>query len=103
VGLFPTFNEMLQHLSPKISQGWRKEWGPDLNQISMEEQSQGYPDITFILHRADPASPYPSQINFRDAHDPDNEQFVSLHKGTDEIIKLYCPAGTKKPYPSSKP
>jgi hypothetical protein len=63
----------------------------------------GYPDITFMLHRADPTSPYPSQIGFRDAHDPDDEQFASLHKGTNEIIKLYCPPGTQNPYPSSKP
>ena len=99
IGHFPTYNEMLQHLTPKIPTGWRKEWSVDLNQISMEEQSHGYPDITFILHRADPASPYPSQIDFRDAENPDPAQLDSLHKGIDEIIRLYCPPGTKSPYP----
>jgi hypothetical protein len=97
-GHFPTYNEMLQYLTPTISQGWRQESSADLNQISMEEQSHGYPDITFVLHRADPASPYPSQINFRDAHDPDDKQLESLREGTDEIIRLYCPPGTKNPY-----
>jgi hypothetical protein len=97
-GHFPTYNEMLPHLTPSIQQGWRPEWSGDLNQISMEEQSHGYPDITFILHRADPNSPYPSQINFRDSHKPDAAQLDSLRKGTDEIIKLYCPSGTKNPY-----
>jgi hypothetical protein len=99
-GHFPTYNEVLQHLTPKISQGWRKEWSADLNQISMEEQSHGYPDITFILHRADKDSPYPSQIDFRDAHEPDDMQLDSLERGIGEIIRLYCPPGTRSPYPS---
>jgi hypothetical protein len=98
-GHFPTYNEMLPHLTPQISQGWRKEWSADLNQISMEEQSHGYPDITFILHRADEDSPYPSQINFRDAHEPDDKQLDSLDQGVKEIISLYCPPGTQSPYP----
>ena len=98
-GHFPTYSEMLQHLTPRISQGWRKEWSADLDKISREEQSHGFPDITFILHRADPASPYPSQIDFRDAHVPDHKQLQSLQRGIDEIITLYCPPGTKSPYP----
>ena len=97
-GHFPTYNEMLRHLTPRITQGWRPEWSADLNQISMEEQSHGYPDITFILHRADPKAPYPTQINFRDAHNPDAAQLDSLRSGTDEIIRLYCPRGTRNPY-----
>lgn len=97
-GHFPTYNEMLQYLTSKIQQGWRPEWSADLNQISMEEQSHGYPDITVILHRADPNFPYPSQINVRAAHNPDVAQLDSLRNGTDEIIRLYCPPGTKNPY-----
>ena len=96
-GHFPTYSEMLPHLSPKISQGWRTEWSDDLNQIAMEEISHGYPDITYILHRSDPKSPYPSQILFRDAHNPDPAQLSALRQGIAEIIKLYCPPNTKDP------
>jgi hypothetical protein len=98
-GEFPTYNEMLPHLQPRITQGWRAEWSDDLNQIAMEELSHGYPDITYILHRRDDRSPYPSQILFRDAHHPDTAQLAALHHGIAEIIKLYCPPGTKDPYP----
>jgi len=98
-GHFPTYNEMFAVLKPTISQGWRAEWSDDLNQIAMEELSHGYPDITYILHRSDRNSPYPSQILFRDAHHPDAAQLAALHRGVAEIIKLYCPPGTTDPYP----
>ena len=94
-GQFPTYGDMLKHLTPKIDQGWRQEWTRDLNQIAMEELSHGYPDITYILHRKDG---YPSQILFRDATHPDEEQLKALRKGTDEIIALYCPPNTPNPY-----
>lgn len=97
--IFPTYSELLPHLMPRIAQGWRPEWSADLNQIAMEEISHGYPDITYILHRADPNSPYPSQILFRDAHQPDAQQLAALHQGIAEIIKLYYPPGTTDPYP----
>jgi hypothetical protein len=87
----------LPFLQPRIQQGWRTEWSEDLNQIAMEEISHGYPDITYILHRSDPK--YPSQILFRDAHNPDPTQLAALHSGIAEIIKLYCPPNTKDPYP----
>lgn len=98
-GHFPTYSEMLPILLPRISQGWRSEWSDDLDQIAMEEISHGYPDITYILHRSDPKSPYPSSILFRDAHHPDSAQLAALHQGIAEIIKLYCPPGTSDPYP----
>jgi len=98
-GRFPTYGDMLPFLQPRIQQGWRTEWSDDLNQIAMEEISHGYPDITYILHRNDLRSPYPSQILFRDAHNPDPAQLSALHHGVAEIIRLYCPPNTKDPYP----
>jgi hypothetical protein len=96
-GEFPTYGALRDRLWPGMT-GWRPEWSGALNMISMEERSHGYPDITFILHRNDPSSPYPTQIDFRDAHNPDAAQLDSLRNGTDEIILLYCPAGTQNPY-----
>jgi len=78
-------------LVPLIEKGWRPEWTRDLNQMAMEELSHGYPDITY--------KPYPSRILFRDATVPDDEQRKALRDGTDKIIRLYCPPGTKNPYP----
>jgi hypothetical protein len=67
--------------------------------IAKEERQLGYPDITFLVHRSDPACPYPSQIDFQPAKPkPTAGQLASLRKGTDEIIKLYCPSGTPNPY-----
>jgi hypothetical protein len=67
--------------------------------IAKEERKLGYPDITFVVRRKDPKNPYPSQIDFRSAKPiPDDSQLKSLRKGTDEIIALYCPPGTKNPY-----
>jgi hypothetical protein len=63
------------------------------------EGSEGYPDITFIVHRKDQQNPYPSQINFQPAKPtPNSGQLLSLRKGTDEIIDLYCPPNTANPY-----
>jgi hypothetical protein len=91
---------MRKHLLPKIKTGWRAEWSDDLNQIAMEERSHGYPDITFILRRQDY---YPSQIDFKKADPPDGDQIKSLLKAVDEIIALYCPAGTPNIYRTMKP
>jgi hypothetical protein len=100
-GHFPEYNEMLPFLIPRIEQGWRSEWSDDLNQIAMEERSHGYPDITYILHRADRTYPYPSQILFRSVpvrSKPDAEQLTSLLNVTDDIIRLYCPPNTHNIY-----
>jgi hypothetical protein len=100
-GEFPIYSDMRKHLRPRISTGSRPEWTADLNQIAMEERSHGYPDITFILHRK---NGFPSQVDFRPVtKKPDKNQRRSLIKGTDEIIKLYCPAGTRNIYRSMKP
>jgi hypothetical protein len=96
-GEFPSYGDFRDRLWPGL-QGWRREWSDDLNTIAIEETKNGYPDITYILRRSDPKSPYPSQIDFRDAHNPDAQQLDILRKGTDEIISLYCPPGTKNPY-----
>jgi hypothetical protein len=99
-GHFPEYHEMLPHLTPLITKGWRTEWSADLNQIAMEELSHGYPDITFILHRRDY---YPSNIDFRSSEKPDQEQLKSLLTGVDKIIELYCPPGTANIYRSMTP
>ena len=66
------------------------------NEIAKEERSFGYPDITFMVCGV---GGYPNQIDFRDARNgPDAAQLASLRKGTDEIIRLYCPPNTPNPY-----
>lgn len=99
-GEFPAYSDMLKYLEPRIASGWRAEWTAALNQIAMEERSHGYPDITFILRRKDY---YPSQIEFRKADPPDDEQIKALIKATDQIIDLYCPPGTPNIYRTMKP
>jgi len=96
-GEFPTYDEFRDSLWPGMA-GWRHEWSEALDIIAMEERSHGYPDITFIVHRKDSASPYPSRINFREAKPPDAEQLETLREHTDQIISLYCPPGTVNPY-----
>ncbi len=99
-GDFPTYRDMLPHLYPRINSGWRSEWSDDLNQIAMEERSHGYPDITLILHRKDY---YPSQIDFRNADKPDDDQISYLLTAINEIITLYCPNGTNNIYLTMTP
>jgi hypothetical protein len=66
-----------------------------LKKIAEEEGSLGYPDITFMVHGI---SGLPHWIDRRDARNPDATQIDFLQKGTDEVIELYCPAGTVNPY-----
>jgi hypothetical protein len=96
-GQFLTYSNFRQRLWPGMT-GWRREWSRALDMIAMEERSHGYPDITFILHRDDANSPYPTRINFRDATNPDADQLETLREHTDQIISLYCPPGTLNPY-----
>ena len=65
------------------------------DKIAEEEQSLGYPDITFMVHGV---NGYPKQINFRPGEPPNPAQLASLREGTDDIIRLYCPPATKNPY-----
>lgn len=69
-----------------------------LKKIAEEEKSFGYPDITFMVYGKD--SRLPHWIGGRDASNPDAAQINFLQKGTDEVIQLYCPAGTENPYRS---
>jgi hypothetical protein len=96
-GEFPTYGEFRDSLRPGLA-GWRSEWSTTLDIIAKEERSHGYPDITFVVHRKDAASPYPSRINFRESRPPDAEQLQTLLEHTDQIISLYCPLGTVNPY-----
>jgi hypothetical protein len=96
-GQFPTYTEFYQRLRPGKKMGTFP-WSKIFNDIAMEERSHGYPDITFVVRRGGAKGRYPGQIEFRGADKPDDRQIRALRKGTDEIIKLYSPAGTRNPY-----
>jgi hypothetical protein len=94
-GEFPTYTEFFNLIQPNKTMG-NFPYQTHFNKIAEEERDNGYPDITFIVRSKDG---YPNQIDFRDARGgPDPKQLDSLRKGTDEIIKLYCPANTSNPY-----
>jgi hypothetical protein len=67
------------------------------DEIAEEERGNGYPDITFLVHRGGELPRYPSRIDFRPADPPDQRQLDSLRTGTDSLIALYCP-GVQNPY-----
>src|SRR6478735_2677552 len=93
-GEFLFYSEFRDRLWPGLS-GWRKEWSEDLDTISREETDNGYPDLTFLLRKKE--NRYPSRIGFRDAKPPDVNQKVQAHNAANQIIALYCPAGTTNP------
>ncbi len=68
------------------------------DEIAKEERTNGYPDITFIVHRSGEPPQYPAQIDFRPANPPDQKQLDSLRRGTDDIIGLYFPPNIANPY-----
>jgi hypothetical protein len=95
-GKFPTYAEFFDRIHPGGKMG-QFPYKAHFNEIAEEERDHGYPDITFIVRSTDG---YPRQIDFSEVRDgtPNPEQLKSLKKGTDEIIKLYCPANTRSPY-----
>jgi hypothetical protein len=96
-GDFPTYEDFYRRLAGK--QMGQFPWQAHFDAIAKEERKLGYPDITFIVRRKGPKNRYPSQIDFRSAKPaPDDKQLKSLQEGTDGIVALYCPAGTKNPY-----
>jgi hypothetical protein len=93
-GEFPTYAEFFNRIRPGGTMG-RFPYQVHFDAIAKEERSLGYPDITFIVRGVDG---YPHQIEFDDARVPNAAQLDNLRKGTDEIIRLYCPVGTPNPY-----
>jgi hypothetical protein len=96
-GDFPSYEDFYKCLAGKKMGQFP--WQAHFDAIAREERKLGYPDITFIVRRKGPKNQYPSRIDFRSAKPtPDDKQLKSLLDGTDRIIALYCPPGTKNPY-----
>jgi hypothetical protein len=94
-GEFVTYTQFFNRIQPGKSMG-NFPYQTHFNEIAKEERELGYPDITFVVRGV---GGFPNQIDFRDAReDPDRDQLPSLQKGTDEVIRLYCPPGTTNPY-----
>jgi hypothetical protein len=94
-GEFQTYRQFFNRIRPGATMG-NFPYQTHFDEIAKEERSLGYPDITFMVHGV---GGYPNQIDFRDARNgPDAAQLDSLRKGTDGIIRLYCPSGTPNPY-----
>jgi hypothetical protein len=96
-GEFPTYAQFFNRIRPGVTMG-NFPYQTHFDVIANEERDNGYPDITFIVHRAGQPPQYPAQIDFRAADPPDQKQLDSLRKGTDAIIALYCPPNTPNPY-----
>ena len=93
-GSFETYTQFFNRIHPGKTMG-NFPYQTHFNEIAKDERDLGYPDITFMVHGKDG---YPHQIDFRDASKgPDSAQLVSLRRGADEIVKLYCP-GHSHPY-----
>lgn len=67
-----------------------------LDLISREETRKGKPDITFILRSMETG--YPSQIGFKSAKPPSDDQKRQAREEAQKIIDAYGPAGAKSPY-----
>jgi hypothetical protein len=94
-GIFPTYEVFYHRVTGK--QMGQFPFQPHFDAIAREERRLGYPDATFIVKSK--RTGYPSQIDFQPAKPkPSAAQLDSLRKGTDEIIRLYCPANTPNPY-----
>jgi hypothetical protein len=94
-GEFPTYTQFFNRIQPGKTMG-NFPYQTHFNEIAKEERELGYPDITFIVRGV---GGYPNQIDFSDAREgPDPDQLRSLRKGTDEVIRLYCPPNTPNPY-----
>jgi hypothetical protein len=95
-GKFLTYEDFFHRIHPGTKMG-NFPYQEHLKKIAEEEKSLGYPDITFMVCGKE--SGLPHWIDGRDASSgPDATQINFLQKGTDEVIKLYCPPGTANPY-----
>lgn len=92
-GKFMTYTQFFNRIKPGAKMG-NFPYQRHFDQIAKEERSHGYPDITFLIYSAEG---YPRQIDFRPANPPDAKQKRSIRRGTEELIKLYCP-GASNPY-----
>jgi hypothetical protein len=97
-GQFQTYTQFFNRIRPGVTMG-NFPYQTHFDEIAKEERDNGYPDITFLVHRAGPPPQYPAQINFQPAsHPPSQAQLVSLRKGTDDLISMYCPPNIPNPY-----
>lgn len=67
-----------------------------LDRISREETRNGRPDITFVLRSR--VTGYPSQIGFKPAKTPTDQQKTAARAEAQRIISAYGPAGARNPY-----
>jgi hypothetical protein len=96
-GTFLSYRDFFNRIRPGATMG-NFPYQTHFDEIAGEERANGYPDITFLVHRSGNRPQYPAQIDFRPADPPDQRQLDSLRKGADDIIRLYCPLGTPNPY-----
>ncbi|MFZ3352885.1 MAG: hypothetical protein WA268_18700 [Xanthobacteraceae bacterium] len=96
-GQFVTYTEFFNRIRPGTPMG-SFPYQTHFDEIAKEERNNGYPDITFLVHRTGQRPQYPAQIDFRPADPPDQQQLDSLRKGADGIIAMYCPPNTANPY-----
>ncbi len=68
-GEFLTYAEFYARVKPGNRMG-NFPFTPHLDAIAREERSNGYPDITFMIHRSGTAPPYPNEIEFQDSPHP---------------------------------
>jgi hypothetical protein len=67
-----------------------------LDEISREETRNNRPDITFVLRSR--VTGYPSQIGFKPAKPPTEEQKKVARAEAQRIINAYGPPGARNPY-----
>ena len=96
-GEFLTYRQFFNRIRPGATMG-NFPYQAHFDEIAKEERTNGYPDITFIVHRSGESPQYRAQIDFRPANPPDQNQLNGLRKGTDDIIALYCPPNIANPY-----
>ena len=96
-GDFLTYTQFFNRIRPGAAMG-NFPYQAHFDEIAKEERANGYPDITFLVHRTGRRPQYPAQIDFQPAsHPPSQPQLNSLRKGTDALIAMFCPK-TPNPY-----
>ena len=95
-GTFLSYGGFYRRLRPGQQMG-NFPWTAHFDAIAREERDNGYPDITFLVHKSGAPPQYPNQVDFRPFDPADRDQLKSLRKGTDLLIALYCQS-TPNPY-----